>query len=99
MIITVQDGQNLMDIALLYYGSIDGIYDILDRNPKLFSPTQRLFNGDTLDVTDVPVQQSTATLIQREGLATDDEDSEGRGIGYGRIADPNKPDNYDLRIK
>lgn len=48
---TVITGQNLYDIALHIYGSIEGIVDLLVNNPNL-SLCDNLRNGDVLEYTD-----------------------------------------------
>lgn len=45
---TVQHGQNLFDVAILLYGSVEGIFDLLVSNPAISMDTE-LVGGETLN--------------------------------------------------
>ena len=70
--ITIRQGQNLFDIALGQYGSVGGVYDILNRNPQLFSPTQKVFPGDVFEVADIPINLNTKRVLETRVVATDE---------------------------
>lgn len=65
---TVITGQNLYDVALDIYGSIEGITDLLVSNPRL-SMAAELHAGDQLDYSDdYLVNAETAAYLRREGI-------------------------------
>lgn len=82
--IKVQHGQNLFNIACQYYGTHQGIYDIIERN-NLSSPTQYLRPGRELEVTDDPFLPQSVSFLSDYVIATDDLYTRGTGIGYDSI--------------
>lgn len=69
MRIKVQQGQNLFDIVLQYYGSIDGIKDLKQRNPKLIiSYDQELEAGLELNIGD-PLDEEVVKLYNDRKIA------------------------------
>jgi hypothetical protein len=65
---TVITGQNLYDVALDIYGSIEGITDLLICNPQL-SMAARLRSGDVLDYSDdYLIDAETVAYLHREGI-------------------------------
>ncbi len=47
-IIIVQEGQNLVDIALQYYGDVSGVFQLLANNPELDNLDAVLYSGQKL---------------------------------------------------
>ena len=98
-IVSVQQGQNLFDIAIENYGTVVGVNDILLRNPHLFSLTQKLYEGDPIEVADEPIRLEVRREVQRSGVvATDDRYSEGVGIGYSVLGDDFTETRNDWRL-
>ncbi|BFK46679.1 hypothetical protein [Alistipes sp. i18-0019-D1] len=65
---TVITGQNLYDVALDIYGSIEGITDLLLSNPAL-SMMSELRAGQVLDYSDgVLIDAETVAYLRREGI-------------------------------
>ena len=65
---TVITGQNLYDVSLDIYGSIEGITDLLVSNPRL-SMASELHAGDRLDYSDdYLIDAETAAYLRREGI-------------------------------
>lgn len=65
---TVITGQNLYDVALDIYGSIEGITDLLISNPQLSMAT-RLRAGDILDYSDgYLIDAETVAVLHRDGV-------------------------------
>ena len=58
---TVQTGQNLFDVALSLYGSIEGLLDLMVNNPTL-SIDSEIKSGDRLQYT--PYYYEDQTVLQ-----------------------------------
>lgn len=64
----VQGDQNLWDVALYLYGSVEGMFDLLISNPKLTFNTP-LHHGDTLEYHDeFVINQSIVNTFKKEDL-------------------------------
>lgn len=57
----VKMGQNLIDVALTLYGSIEGLLDLMVNNPGLSLDTE-IRNGDKLNYT--PYYYEDTTVLQ-----------------------------------
>ena len=79
--IVVQPGQSLLDVAVKYYGSVEGVFDIVRRN-KLNGITDNIYAGDELEVTDTPPNARIARFLAQHQVATLEERIRGHGIGY-----------------
>ncbi|OSZ79264.1 hypothetical protein CAP35_13705 [Chitinophagaceae bacterium IBVUCB1] len=84
--VTVRHGQSMIDIALQYYGSINGVWDVAKLND--LSITEQLKAGQTLKVT-VTENETTKYLGSYNDkityvIACGTEDVFG-GIGYMEI--------------
>ena len=66
----VQAGQSLTDIALQLYGSVDGVFLLLDDNPSLGSLTPILEAGQKLKIRPElvdSINRATASELRRLG--------------------------------
>lgn len=89
--ITVQEGQSVSDLAIQYYGSIEGADQIADLND--ISPCAFIAPGTKLLI-GTPVKKNTAAYFrsQKIHVATyrdvfRPEESTGEGIGYWVIGE------------
>ena len=78
--IIVQPGQSLFDIAVKYYGTVEGVYDIICRN-GLSGPTHNLYPGDALDLGSPPRLRVSSFLAPHQ-VATIEGRIRGKGIGF-----------------
>lgn len=81
-VITVQHGQLMVDVALQYYGKIEGILDIAKKNG--ISMTDKIFPGQQLVVEDI--QNETTRYLAKYGHVVAASDPNlYQGIGYWEI--------------
>lgn len=84
--ISVSPGQNIVDIAIQEYGSIEGIKDIRELND--FSFTQDIVPGQKLNVSGNPVNrnvQQYLKLYPKQACGNDYSDKILEGIEYWAI--------------
>ena len=82
---TVKANQNLFDIALSLYGSVEGIYDLLISNSNL-SMDSDLKSGDVLEYHDYfVINDSIAKEISSEGIVPANGE---RNVYYKSISQP-----------
>ena len=81
--INVIPNQSLSDIAIEYYGSVEGVFLILEDNRNVSSVNDRLITGQELIVRS-PLNARIVSYLN-EPVATLDEHSQADGIGYMTI--------------
>ncbi len=79
--IKVRKGQSLMDIAVCYYGSAEGVFDLVRRN-KLNGITANVYHGQELE-TGEPLNVRLSHILPKN-IATVT-GSRASGIGFWRI--------------
>ena len=52
--IIAEAGQSLLDIAVKYYGTVEGVFDLVRRN-RLNGITDNVYAGQQLDVAEAPL--------------------------------------------
>ena len=82
--IIVQPGQSLFDIAVKYYGSVEGVFDILRRN-KLKGITDNVYAGDELELADRALNTRVARFLEPYEVATMEERLRADGIGWMQL--------------
>lgn len=82
--ITVKINQSLFDIALEQYGSIEGVYWLVEDNELLTGITDNVFPTDTLLIRDEVINNKAQKYLSDYDITTV-EDARGSGIGYMRI--------------
>ena len=96
--VTVQPGQSLFDIAVKYYGTAEGVFDLVCRN-RLNGLTQNIYPGDELEVTNRPLNLRISTFLAPHQVATIEEAIRGRGIGYEPlVSDSVSPQPYHFKV-
>lgn len=83
--VIVKQGQSLRDIALQYYGRIEGLADIAWLND--ISMTERVLPGAAILITDTTNDTTKYFANRKRDIATDQDDSLNSGIGYMIIED------------
>lgn len=66
MKISVSPGQSLYDVALQYYGTVDGVADILDRNE--FDHDTELTGGQLIEVSELPINRQVVSFFQENNI-------------------------------
>ena len=79
MKIIVKKGQSVLDVATIYYGSVEGVFDLMKRN-NLKGMTANIFEGDSLAIGD-PINVRLATILPKT-LATIASENRAQGIGF-----------------
>lgn len=88
--IIVKQGQSLADIAIQYYGNIEGLFDLADRNN--ISPSGSVEPGSTLMLGD-PIRKNLVLFFEKEKVTVasnkdlPEPTTGGTGIGYMIIGD------------
>ena len=79
----VKQGQSILDLAVQYYGTVEGVMDIAIKNG--ISITDSLVAGSEFIIS--PVNNLTAKYIKDKGIvvATGHEIQQPQGIGYWNI--------------
>lgn len=67
MKVSVGSGQSLPDLALQYYGDLEGIHDIVDRND--FDYDRVLVAGELIDVSETPINRQIVSFFQTNNIA------------------------------
>ncbi len=83
-IIKVKHNQSLADIAIQEYGSIEGLFLLVDDNPTLNGITDNVFFGDELQIRDKTINAQMKEYLVPHDIATV-KGARGEGIGYMRI--------------
>jgi hypothetical protein len=78
--IKVIRNQSLVDIAVQYYGSVSGVFLLLEDNKELMSINDKLLPGQKIFVRDA-LQPKIVNYLKNP-VATLDESSTADGIGY-----------------
>lgn len=89
--IEVKKDQSLFDIALQEYGSVEGVFLLVEDNAFLNGITDNVFEGDVLMVRDEAIQKPMKNYLQDFEIATV-KGVRGEGIGYWQIG-------KDLEVK
>ena len=79
MRISVKKGQSVLDIATAYYGSIEGVFDLIQRN-NLKGITANIFEGDELDIGE-PANVRLSNILPKT-MATITDDERAKGVGF-----------------
>ena len=82
--IKVKHGQSLLDIALKYYGSAEGVFDLVRRN-RLNGITDFVSPGEEIEIADTPVNRPVVRFLEPHTPATLTRDLQPQGIGYWQI--------------
>ena len=82
--IVVQPGQSLLDVAVKYYGSVEGVFDVVRRN-KLNGITDNIYAGDELEVAEAPLNPRVARFLSSHQMATMEERLRPEGIGWMQV--------------
>ena len=82
--IKVKHNQSLADIAIQEYGSIEGLFLIVEDNPTLNGITDNVFFDDELLIRDKAINSQMKNYLATETIATV-KGARGEGIGYMRI--------------
>ena len=83
--IMVKHGQSLLDIAVKYYGTAEGAFDIVKRN-SLNGITDFVYPGEEIEVADNPLNRPMTQFLSPHTPATLTPDIQPQGIGYWQIA-------------
>ncbi|MGA0556524.1 LysM peptidoglycan-binding domain-containing protein [Larkinella sp. VNQ87] len=79
----VISGQSLLDIAIEAYGDVEGLHWLLEDNPTLSGPSDRLRAGQVLLIrTEVVNVRFKAYLNDFAPFATVTGDDQPEGVGY-----------------
>lgn len=81
--IEVTLNQSVSDLAIQYYGSIEGVFLILEDNPRVTSVNDRLQAGQEILIRSA-LNKKVVTFLS-EPVATLDENAMADGIGYMTI--------------
>ena len=84
--LTVQKGQSLLDIALQVYGSVQGIFDLVERN-KLNGITDNVPAGEEIAVGETPLKFRVQRFLQGHAIGTISPKEQADGIGWMRTGD------------
>lgn len=68
-----------MDVATAYYGSVEGVFDLMQRN-KLKGLTANIFEGDSLEIGEALNVRLASILSKKSGTIT--ESTRAKGIGF-----------------
>jgi hypothetical protein len=80
--IVAKYGQSLFDIALEYYGNIQGVFWLVEDN-ELNGITDNVFDGDLLLIRDEVLNNNTVELLKTYTVATVfDPEERAEGIDY-----------------
>ena len=83
--IETKQQQSLMDVALKTYGSIYGVFWLVEDNPNaLIGITDTLLPGDLLKIRNQKINPQMIQYLQKYNIATA-KGAQGEGIGYWRI--------------
>ncbi len=83
---TVQSRQSLFDIAVERYGNVSGINWLLQDNPDLKGPTDRIYPGQQLLIRDQVVNNRVKFYLQGyPTVATITKDDLPEGVGFWRL--------------
>lgn len=74
----------MMDIALQEYGSVDGVFALVEDNPYLLGPTDTLYEGDVLQIRTDKIHPQRVDYLRPTTIATA-KGARGEGIGYWTI--------------
>ena len=85
--IIVKQGQSLYDIAVQYYGHVDGIQDLVTRN-GLNGPLDNVYPGDSLQI-GAPINERIVAFLAPHVVATLAPHERLDGIGWMKIASLN----------
>ena len=88
--IIVTAGQSLLDVAVKYYGSVEGVFDIVRRN-KLNGVTDNIYAGELIEVANAPLNSRVARFLESHQVATMEERLRPKGIGWMQITKPLRP--------
>ena len=88
MEVAVRESQTIFDIAIEYYGTIEGVYDICQRN-NFDGVTIPFSEGEIIEVSDVAINHNVRRFI-KDNLVKIDTFSQGEdklqlGLGYARL--------------
>ena len=83
--IIVKHGQSLLDIAIKYYGSAEGVFDLVRRN-RLNGITDFVCPGEEIEMADTPLNRPVVQFLGPHTPATLTRDLQPQGIGYWQIA-------------
>ena len=76
--ITVQDRQTIWDIAMQEYGSVEGVFELIDDNPGL-TIDSNLTGGQLLKIKSAPVDIATLNYMQQNGIKPVSRDGDWAG--------------------
>ena len=79
--IIVKAGQSLLDVAVKYYGSVEGVFDIVRRN-GLNGVTDNIYAGELLEVADSPLNARVVRFLSSHQVATMEDRLRPEGIGW-----------------
>lgn len=82
--IKVKQDQSLVDVALQEYGSVYGVFRLVEDNTRLLGPTDTLFEGDSLHIRTDKIHPQRVDYLRQTGIATA-KGATGEGIGYWTI--------------
>ena len=76
--VVVLPGQSLFDLALQEYGSVDGVFDLIERN-KLNGPTDNVYPKEELELSDEKTAPRIHRYLSTFDLGTLEERADGIG--------------------
>lgn len=79
-----QNGQSLLDLAIQFYGDIQGIYWILQDNPQLQSMIDNIRAGDKIKIRASQIDKQVVAKCTQYGVFTLAQDR-AEGIGFWKI--------------
>lgn len=79
-----QNGQSLLDLAIQFYGDIQGIYWILQDNPQLQSMIDNIRAGDKIKIRASQIDKQVVAKCAQYGVFTLAQDR-AEGIGFWKI--------------
>jgi hypothetical protein len=86
--VIVETNQNILDICLQEYGSLDNLVDLHEANGLSEIPAD-IVPGDTINIPDLPKNDAIVTVLQNQKPATHNEkvfkEITKEGIGYWQI--------------
>ena len=65
---TVKPNQNLFDVALHLYGSIEGLFDLLISNPDLNMTSELVYGQELVYHKDFILNESVVSEFQKQGI-------------------------------
>lgn len=84
-VVEIKYGQSLFDIAIQEYGSVEGVFWLVEDN-NLSGIVDNVYEGDTLNVRETIINKQVITDLREKTIATLYSDKErAQGLGYMEI--------------